>query len=129
MKRVFAILRGRRAARRLLPPAILAATMLVSVAAGSATAARTARSNANVAVSIQDFFFDPTPVTVHVGDTVTWTNDGANYHSATARNGTFDTNPLAPGATGSHTFTKVGTYAYYCEIHPFMHGEVKVVAN
>jgi plastocyanin len=129
MKRVLAIRRLRHVASRLALPVILAGTMLVLVTSGAATAARPIRSSANVAISIRDFFFQPTPITVHVGDTVTWTNEGANYHSATARNGTFDTNPLAPGTTGAHTFTKVGTYAYYCEIHPFMHGKVKVVAS
>ncbi len=111
--------------------ALAAATLIVAlagtgVAGGSATAAATPASASAVTVSINDFFFSPTPLTVRVGDTVTWVNNGDAYHSATARNGSFDTEPFAPDASSSYTFTKIGTYAYFCEVHPFMHGRVKV---
>src|SRR5215471_13138188 len=36
---------------------------------------------------------------------------------------------FSPGSAFSFTFNKVGNYTYYCEIHPFMHGEVKVRAG
>jgi LPXTG-motif cell wall-anchored protein len=79
-------------------------------------------------VTIKDFAFGPGTVTVNVGETVTWTNNGPTGHSATARNGSFDTGVLPKGKSASHTFTQAGTFAYICKPHPFMHGTVRVVA-
>jgi plastocyanin len=79
-------------------------------------------------VTIKDFSFSPGTVTVSVGETVTWQNSGPSGHSATARDGSFDTGVLAKGKSASHTFDKAGTFAYICTPHPFMHGTVKVVA-
>lgn len=79
-------------------------------------------------VTIADFQFNPRTVTVHVGATITWTNDGPSAHTATARDGSFDTGLLRKGASASHTFSQAGTYTYFCRIHPFMHGTVIVLA-
>ena len=78
--------------------------------------------------TISDFKFTPATVTVHTGDTVTWTNSGPSAHTATASDGSFDSGTLAPGQSASHTFTQAGTFAYICKIHPFMHGTVVVLA-
>lgn len=80
------------------------------------------------AVGIADFHFTPAATTVHVGDTVTWANSGPSSHTATARDGSFATGTLARGASASHTFTHAGTFAYFCSIHPFMHGTITVLA-
>jgi LPXTG-motif cell wall-anchored protein len=68
-------------------------------------------------------------MTIHVGDTVTWTNNGPSPHNATANNGSFNTGNLNKGQSASHTFTQAGTFAYICTIHPFMHGTVVVLAS
>jgi LPXTG-motif cell wall-anchored protein len=80
-------------------------------------------------VTIADFQFTPATITIHVGDTVTWTNHGPSAHTATANNGSFNTGVLQKGHSASHTFTTAGTFTYICEIHPFMHGTVVVLAN
>jgi pyruvate/2-oxoglutarate dehydrogenase complex dihydrolipoamide acyltransferase (E2) component len=80
------------------------------------------------AVSIVDFSFSPGSTTVHVGDTITWTNTGKQAHSATANDHSFDTGLLRTGQSGSHTFTTPGTFTYYCIVHPYMHGTVIVLA-
>jgi len=80
-------------------------------------------------VTIADFSFSPATITIHVGDTVTWTNHGPSAHTATASNGSFNTGVLQKGQSASHTFTKAGTFAYICSIHPFMHGTVVVLAS
>jgi hypothetical protein len=36
---------------------------------------------------------------------------------------------LNQGQSASHTFTTPGTFAYTCQIHPFMHGTVVVLAS
>jgi plastocyanin len=78
-------------------------------------------------VTIKDFAFGPKSVTVSVGDSVTWSNSGPSAHTATATNGSFDTGLLNRGRSGSHKFTKAGTFAYFCRPHPFMKGTIKVV--
>ena len=88
----------------------------------------TAHAASDPGVTIADFQFTPGSSTVHVGDTVTWTNNGLSSHTATARDGSFDTGVLKTGASASHTFTQPGTFAFYCKIHPFMHGTIVVLA-
>lgn len=80
-------------------------------------------------VTIADFSFTPASITIHVGDTVTWTNHGPSAHTATANNGSFNTGVLQKGQSASHTFNTAGTFSYICSIHPFMHGTVVVLAN
>ena len=79
--------------------------------------------------TISDFKFTPATITIHAGDTITWTNVGPTEHTATANNGSFNTGILKKGQSASHTFTQPGTYAYICTIHPFMHGTIVVLAS
>jgi plastocyanin len=76
---------------------------------------------------IVDFNFEPGRLEVDAGTTVTWTNAGGRPHTVTDRGGTFDTNPIAPGAKGSTTFTVPGTYNYFCRINPSKMNGVMVV--
>jgi len=80
-------------------------------------------------VTIADFSFSPSTVTISQGDTVTWTNNGPTAHSATASNGSFDTGILPKGGSGSHTFNDAGTFSYFCKPHPYMKGTVVVQAS
>jgi len=111
-------------------PAAVAARAAGGPAGGAAPAAAApvARPAATGAVTIRDFSFGPATVTVHVGDTVTWANAGPTDHTATANDGAFDTGQLRAGQSASHTFTRAGTFAYHCSLHPFMRGTVQVVA-
>jgi plastocyanin len=79
-------------------------------------------------VSIVDYSFSPGTTTVHVGDTITWTNSGQQPHSAIASDHSFDTGILKNGQSGSHTFSTPGTFSYICIVHPYMHGTVVVLA-
>lgn len=78
-------------------------------------------------VEIVDFTYQPDPVVVQVGGKVIWQNEDSAPHTATADDGSFDTGTLEEGKTGSATFKEPGTYTYFCEIHPTMHGTVEVV--
>lgn len=107
-----------------------AATAAVSHSAAART--RTAKSPrraqaADPVVTISDFNFTPNSITIHVGSTVTWTNKGPSAHTATAQDGSFSTGVLQRGASASHTFTRAGTFSYFCQIHPFMRGTIVVV--
>jgi plastocyanin len=69
--------------------------------------------------------YSPTPLTVPVGTTVTWGNNDNTGHTTTSDSNLWNVS-LAPGATGSFTFTTPGTYAYHCTIHSFMKGTIVV---
>jgi plastocyanin len=64
-----------------------------------------------------DFEFGPKDLSVPVGTTVTWVNNGTKKHSATADDGSFDTGLFTPGQSKSVTFSKPGKFAYYCQLH------------
>jgi plastocyanin len=78
-------------------------------------------------VSVQDNSFKPGTIKVALGDTVTFTNDGAIAHTVTATSGAkFDSGSLAPGATFKFTAAKAGTVSYVCTFHPGMKGSIEV---
>jgi plastocyanin len=85
-------------------------------------------SSSTNSVEIKNFAFGPTPLTVSVGTTVTWTNNDTTTHTVTSTSGptSFDSGNLAQGSTFSYTFNQTGTYDYICTIHPDMHGRVIV---
>jgi plastocyanin len=70
--------------------------------------------------------YSPNPVEVKVGETVTWVNDDSNLHTATSKDGIFNSDVLFEGQSFSYTFDKVGEYPYFCDIHPAMVGTVVV---
>jgi plastocyanin len=77
-------------------------------------------------VDINGFAFNPSQLTIAVGDTVTWTNSDSTSHTATADDGTFDSGNLANGDTFSFTFTEAGTFSYTCSYHSSMTGSITV---
>ena len=125
--------------RRLAGPLLLVAAVAIIAAAcngtGStaygapastaATATTTAATAANAA-AIKGFAFQPDVLKVEVGAKVTWTNDDTVAHTVTADTNSFASGNLQPGGSFSFTFTRPGTYAYHCSIHPSMHGSVVV---
>jgi plastocyanin len=78
-------------------------------------------------VQIVEFTYEPDPVVVQAGGKVIWRNEDTAPHTATADDGSFDTGVIEKGKLGSETFKKAGTFTYFCEIHPTMHGTVEVV--
>ncbi|HKB88584.1 MAG TPA: cupredoxin family copper-binding protein [Patescibacteria group bacterium] len=79
-------------------------------------------------VIIQGNAFTPDALTVKVGTKITWTNNDSYAHTVTSNNGAFDSGNLASGQSFSFTFTKAGSYGYYCMVHPFMKAKI-VVTN
>ena len=80
---------------------------------------------------IQNYKFSPAALTVAVGDTVKWTNMDTAPHTVTVTSGPvkFNSGNLAKGESFSYTFTKAGTYAYYCAVHPDMTAKVTVTGS
>jgi plastocyanin len=81
-----------------------------------------------VNVVIDNFAFKPKALSVAVGATVTWVNRDDVPHTATSEGDTkvFDSKALDTDDKYSFTFTKPGTYKYYCKIHSHMTGTVVV---
>jgi plastocyanin len=72
---------------------------------------------ATSAVTIQGFAYAPTPITIHVGDTVTWTNRDAAQHSARFAGLGTGTAVLSQNQSGSLQFNSAGTFNYDCAVH------------
>jgi plastocyanin len=93
-------------------------------------------------VQISTFLkFEPGQVTIPVGGTIEWRNTSIETHTVTddpaaARDPThaelpagaqaFDSGPLKPGQSFSHTFTVPGRYSYFCRPHE-THGMVGTI--
>lgn len=82
---------------------------------------------ATVNISITDFQFTPNSVTIDLGDTVTWTNNGNFTHTTTADHpaGLWD-KTLAPGASYSRVFSAPDKFTFHCKIHTSMTGTIIV---
>ena len=100
--------------------------ILMLFAGSSRLAASDQPSAANVAVKIDNFVFGPQAITVPVGTTVTWTNSDDIPHTAVSTDGVFKSKVMDTDEKFSYTFTKAGTYTYYCSVHPKMTGQVVV---
>jgi plastocyanin len=84
-------------------------------------------SGKGVTVTMQNIAFNPSSVTVKVGQTVTWANKDGVQHNVTAQSGaSFRSNNVGPGGTFSFKVTKPGTIKYVCTIHPGMDGTLIV---
>jgi hypothetical protein len=72
-------------------------------------------------------YFSPSNLTVKVGDVVTWINRDSVTHTVTdlSAQKVFD-QMLGPGQRFSYRFERRGVYVYYCVVHPWKGGEVRV---
>ena len=95
-------------------------------AAPEAGADTSRAATATVSATVEDFSFQPGRLVVKPGTTVVWTNQGQVVHTVTAEDGSFESGEIQPGARGSVTFSRPGTYPYHCTPHPFMEGVVEV---
>jgi plastocyanin len=77
-------------------------------------------------IAVKDFMFNPTPLTVKAGATVTWTNMDDEPHTVVSDTGVFKSGGMDTNETFSYKFDKPGTYHFTCSIHPRMVGTVVV---
>jgi plastocyanin len=94
-------------------------------------------------VRLKSLMFMPDPLKIAVGQTVTWRNDEPITHTVTSGqvtgvdsktglragqqpDGLFNARLPGKGSTFTFTFTKAGTYSYYCDIHQGMNASVVV---
>jgi plastocyanin len=74
----------------------------------------------------------PYEISILIGGEVIWNNSDSAAHTVTSGNpsdgpdGVFDSSLFMSGTTFSHTFDEVGTYEYFCMVHPWMRGTIQV---
>ncbi|MDQ3853146.1 MAG: hypothetical protein M3299_09960, partial [Thermoproteota archaeon] len=71
-------------------------------------------------------FYIPVAARVSEGDIITWENHDFIPHTATASDGSFDTDVVLSGGSFSITAQGKGVKPYFCEIHPWMQGIVMI---
>jgi plastocyanin len=77
-------------------------------------------------VSIDNFKFGPTPLTVSKGTEVTWTNHDDIPHSIVLNSLGVHSKAMDTGGSFTYKFDKAGTFFYVCGLHPFMQAKVEV---
>jgi plastocyanin len=79
-------------------------------------------------VKIDNFSFGPAELKVSAGTTVTWVNHDDIPHTVVSTDDpkTFKSKVLDTDEKFSFTFSKAGSYPYFCSIHPKMTGKVIV---
>jgi plastocyanin len=145
------ITRNQPLRRRLVPGAaslLIAAGALAGCSAEAAPSpaapSSAASAPAGPVINLSSLMFNPSTTTVPVGTTITWRNDEPITHTVTSGryegvdkttglrssqdpDGTFDAKLEGKGKTFSFTFTKPGSYTYYCDIHQGMNATIVVV--
>jgi plastocyanin len=77
-------------------------------------------------ITVKNFMFSPTPLTVKAGTTVTWTNMDDEPHTVVSDSGLFKSGGMDTNESFSFKFDKPGTYRFACSIHPRMVGTIVV---
>lgn len=87
-------------------------------------------------VFMRSIAFDPAEITISVGESVTWTNQDIVPHTATSGNpgdsdlgAVFRSALLFQAGTFKHTFDEAGEFIYFCEVHPGMMRDARVIVE
>ena len=108
-------------------PATVAPTPAPATAAPAETSAPATDAPATGGTAeIKGFAFDPNPVEIVAGQTVSWTNADGAAHTVTADDGSFDSGRLPNGQSFSQVFATQGTFTYHCAIHTSMKATIVV---
>jgi plastocyanin len=110
-------------------------------ASRTSPARKASEAPSTVAVTIKTFMFQPDPLQIKAGTSVSWTNQDEIGHTVTSavrtydaqgltegitKTGQFDMKVDGKGSTATFLFKEPGTVRYLCTIHPGMDAEVVV---
>ena len=98
--------------------AVTVLAMLVAGAGAPGLAAAPVRKPVTHTVTIDGARFSPADLTVRAGDTIVWVNNDILAHTATARNGAFDSKVIEPGKRWKFVVKQKGNFEYTCSFHP-----------
>jgi plastocyanin len=99
---------------------------LLSAGSGAVKAGPQQAPAKNVEIKIDNFSFAPGTFTVAVGTTVTWINHDDIPHTVVSTDGVFKSKVMDTDEKFSYTFTKAGSYPYFCSVHPKMTATIVV---
>ena len=105
-------------------PSLAMALALTACALASAGCTRPA--SRTYTVTIEQMRFTPARITVAPGDIVEWVNADLVPHTATARDGTFESGQIAAGSSWRWTARTRGTTPYVCALHPTMSARIEI---
>jgi plastocyanin len=112
---------------RYLAAAVLIAAIATAVVSAARASADSETDSAKSEVKIDNFSFAPGQLTVTKGTTIEWVNRDDIPHTVVSDDKTtFKSKPLDTDDRFSYTFSKEGTYTYFCSIHPKMTAKVIV---
>lgn len=117
---------GKRVRKLSLIAAVVVAAVLLIASTADFSHGTTWAESTNAEVKIDNFSFGPAAITVAAGTTVTWTNRDDIPHTVVSDEKVFKSKVLDTDEKFSYTFTKPGTYGYFCSVHPKMTGKVVV---
>ena len=106
--------------------AMLSAMLALSINPGTLAATPDDKPAAEVAVKIDNFSFSPATITVPAGTTIRWTNRDDIPRTVVSEDKAIKSRVLDTDQEFTYTFTKPGTYNYFCSIHPHMTAKVVV---
>jgi plastocyanin len=108
-----------------LSTTILSAVIIMGISSPRMAVRAESKLAPGTQVKIDNFSFGP-DLTIPAGTTVTWTNNDDVPHVVASDTKIFKSQALDTDDHFSYTFTKPGTYLYYCMIHPKMTAKVVV---
>ena len=115
------------AARFAISRSVIVAMLIGPIIIGAMLAAASvAAQDATNVVTIDNFTFTPPELTVAVGTTVKWVNHDDIPHLVVNKDKAFRSKALDTDDSFSYTFASVGTFDYFCGLHPHMVGKVIV---
>ena len=80
---------------------------------------------------VEDICYIPSKIIVEKGGSVTWLNEDSAFHTVTSGfygepTELFDSGYLDPYQYYTLSFDEIGTFDYFCELHPWMFAQVIV---
>jgi len=80
---------------------------------------------------VEDICYIPSKIVIEKGGSVTWLNEDSAFHTVTSGfyeepTDLFDSGYLDPYQYYTLSFDEIGTYDYFCELHPWMFAQVIV---
>jgi plastocyanin len=109
-----------------LVPRCAGKAMIVAALLGALCFGAYAQQGTAAEIKVDNFSFTPATITVTAGTTVSWINRDDIPHTVASDGKEFKSKALDTDEKFSYTFSKAGTYVYFCSLHPKMTGKVIV---